>query len=1360
MAIEFVAGWAAQNNKISSVSWTNPSSIPTGVTTKAPYNCFLFVVFDNLTATTPTVTSITQNAVETGTWVQVASFNSPQAAAAGGVRGELWRLDSEFGGTFGWSLLPSVTLSGAVAAKAMVYLQFTGVGALVTAPSVGTTSITSSVTVGELVLRAAGTEAAAAPTIGGSGSNMSFFGSATLGTTGGSAVTNAWALMSGQTPISNATNATWTATLTDGGQILARFAPAPDPVLSQAAYRFYADGTESGSVALAAQNTAPTVDTSGGDVPVQLRVRVQETGTGPVPYSSDFALQYEKNTSGSWVDVRSPVLSGATGGEQSGQNLDTSFPSMAQSFMGDGRTLTRARFLLISSGSPTGAVTAELRAHDAGTFGQTGKPGAVLATSTNSVPASSIPEAPNTWYDFDFDGTYTMAAGTPYFITVTANNAPGTQVIVWSKGTEVPGAQARLTAPSTWTVNTGLDLLHQVLAPDVGTVRTYDSPNLDNNATTTNRLGAGTGSFVPGDITEDGVANDFGWAQGNYTELLYGLKLVAADLTAGDTLRFRVVRDGAVLGTYAQVPTLTIGTAGPQVWQVSGTVAVTSTASVAQVVANMVPNPSIENGITGYPGQGATASTSTVWASNRSTSLRLTPGVDNDSSVSVGGDSGGGLRLGMQAGRTYTVLGTIHLEAAQAGTLHPRARRIVVHTFNGAYDIPESSQAPNAAGTTELRLTFTVPADATAAWIRLYNGSSTSTDLVYWDSIMLIEGAYDGPYIDGATGGTWAGTPDDSVTMIDGVRRVPIVHQASGSVAVTTAVAGAATVIVPAVTHQASGTVAVNVAASGTVTKRAPVSGSVPVVVGTTGTVSARLRAAGTVPVITTATGDATRVPLTLQVSGTVPVVTVATGDVTVTSSAQTHQVSGSVAVVTNATGTIGSQSLAVSGTVPVVVGATGTIRRIQPVSGSVPVVIGASGAVSARLRVAGTASIVVDASGTATIVGPEPIQVSGTVAVITSATGAVGAQTLAVSGTVPVVTTVAGAIGSQSLAVSGSVPVVTQTSGTIRRIQQVSGTVAVNTAASGAVTARLPVSGTVPVVVGAVGMAGSTQGVSGTVVVVTSASGSVIPTGGMQGTVPVTVGVSGSVTSKQGVAGAPVAVTVGVSGAVTVKQATSGTVPVTVGVSGAVQVNPRGRVDVVVGVSGTVSQVHQVSGTVAVTTASSGTVIARLPVSGTVPVVTAATGNATSAAGAQQYQVSGTVAVVTTTTGVVTKRSQVVGTVAVVTAASGTVAARMQIAGVVPVTTAASGSIFKRMGVSGTVVVITTTTGFIYVPDPPPFPCGGLTLTPSGPLLPLSAQGIMLTLRGEAVTLPSAETPEGYSVTKTAGQLTLEGVC
>lgn len=163
---------------------------------------------------------------------------------------------------------------------------------------------------------------------------------------------------------------------------------------------------------------------------------------------------------------------------------------------------------------------------------------------------------------------------------------------------------------------------------------------------------------------------------------------------------------------------------------------------------------------------------SSQWAKSGTKSARLIPtSAATDSYTSVGGDLGG-LRAGMEAGKTYTVLGAARLATPQTGTLHSLARKITVWTKVGAADYvtAQSVAAPNIAGEHEVRYTFTVPVGATEAFIRLYNGAAAGGGDVWWDNIALIEGNYTGPYFDGNTPNTsdtfyaWNGAPNASTT--------------------------------------------------------------------------------------------------------------------------------------------------------------------------------------------------------------------------------------------------------------------------------------------------------------------------------------------------------------------------------------------------------------------------------------------------------------------------------------------------------------------------------------------------------------------------------------------------------------------
>lgn len=157
-------------------------------------------------------------------------------------------------------------------------------------------------------------------------------------------------------------------------------------------------------------------------------------------------------------------------------------------------------------------------------------------------------------------------------------------------------------------------------------------------------------------------------------------------------------------------------------------------------------------------------------------SVRLIPNVaGNDSHVRYS------LMPYSPEGKTYTVVATSRLEAAQTGSLagSTQMRNIAIDITGGgagtrihAYSTPPA----NAAGITEQRLTFTVPQVAgspvTALNVRLYNGASQHNGDVWWDDLLIIEGAYYGDYFDGDTVEPttddlirWAGTPNASVSI-------------------------------------------------------------------------------------------------------------------------------------------------------------------------------------------------------------------------------------------------------------------------------------------------------------------------------------------------------------------------------------------------------------------------------------------------------------------------------------------------------------------------------------------------------------------------------------------------------------------
>ncbi len=87
-------------------------------------------------------------------------------------------------------------------------------------------------------------------------------------------------------------------------------------------------------------------------------------------------------------------------------------------------------------------------------------------------------------------------------------------------------------------------------------IQGFDSGDLTDGGTTTNRLGSGTGSFVAGEIAEDGLVDNRQVTESNYTEMLYSLTSIAEDLVHQDYLDFKVLLNGSAI-TNTEIPRIT-----------------------------------------------------------------------------------------------------------------------------------------------------------------------------------------------------------------------------------------------------------------------------------------------------------------------------------------------------------------------------------------------------------------------------------------------------------------------------------------------------------------------------------------------------------------------------------------------------------------------------------------------------------------------------------------------------------------------------------------------------------------------------------------------------------------------------------
>lgn len=128
------------------------------------------------------------------------------------------------------------------------------------------------------------------------------------------------------------------------------------------------------------------------------------------------------------------------------------------------------------------------------------------------------------------------------------------------------------------------------------------------------------------------------------------------------------------------------------------------------------------------------------------TSLLIVPPTSGtaglDTFASIEGDMNGGFRLGMRAGRTYRVTAWVYVPAATGLTMpHGRALRVVGFAKTPAGYQEVDANPPTAVDAwSQVSLDLAVPADATEAFFRLYNGFTVGSGKeVYFDDISVRE---------------------------------------------------------------------------------------------------------------------------------------------------------------------------------------------------------------------------------------------------------------------------------------------------------------------------------------------------------------------------------------------------------------------------------------------------------------------------------------------------------------------------------------------------------------------------------------------------------------------------------------------
>ena len=167
------------------------------------------------------------------------------------------------------------------------------------------------------------------------------------------------------------------------------------------------------------------------------------------------------------------------------------------------------------------------------------------------------------------------------------------------------------------------------------------------------------------------------------------------------------------------------------------------------------------------PSAGTTLELATSWFSSAPTSLKIIP-TGSANTTAVDQIMRENPNTAIDAGKTFTIAADIHLDEPQTGSFWTHPRRILVRTRSGGsnnYAFATSSIAPNVAGTSRLKVTFTLPSDLEWWYFLLTNGSSTTP--VYWDNLVIEEGTTDGKF--------WVTNDDGSWNVVEQYRHNGVV---------------------------------------------------------------------------------------------------------------------------------------------------------------------------------------------------------------------------------------------------------------------------------------------------------------------------------------------------------------------------------------------------------------------------------------------------------------------------------------------------------------------------------------------------------------------------------------------------------
>jgi hypothetical protein len=454
--------WAHVEQHTGSTEKVSDANITFDLASTVPSGAVLlvWVAFDNLSLTTPAVSSISKQSGETNNWVLLASHDSSRTPAAGSTMGELWGIET----TVTWSAATyTVTLDGTVTAKGVVVDEFSG-GSLThrstageQAVGAGSVSVSTTGTApasGDLVIGAADYEDNAALGDDTDTTNGSWTAGNKLNTTGGGAAANLTLIMQHKIATGSGHQTYDISSGDDGGGVIVALEPGVSGV----------SGTVSAVLPALASSLTGAVDVEGTATAVLPALASSLTGLvgDPVSGTADVVLPALGSTAAGTVTVTGtaaavlPALEASAAGQvEVTGTVDGTLPALSASFSGT-----------VAAGDITGTADVVLPA--------------LNVTASGEVEVTGTANAPLPALDADAAGAVTVTGTADALLPALDADATGVVEVTGTTDALLPALDVSLTGEVeisgvAGTVNAVLPTLSATAEGELGLAGTADA---------------------------------------------------------------------------------------------------------------------------------------------------------------------------------------------------------------------------------------------------------------------------------------------------------------------------------------------------------------------------------------------------------------------------------------------------------------------------------------------------------------------------------------------------------------------------------------------------------------------------------------------------------------------------------------------------------------------------------------------------------------------------------------------------------------------------------------------------------------------------------------------------------------------